>query len=303
MKYFFVFTIIILLSLFFLWQGIFLAKELGSEKSENFLVKKGQGVMEIASDLEGRGIIKSKYFFLLYVLSQKKETELIAGQYQLSPAMNVPEIVDKFVSGDCLKKTITIIEGWTIKDIEKYLKMGEIDPALEGYLFPDTYEISPEDGLAEIIGKMRQNFEKKLTPELREEIAKQGKTISRIVIMASLLEKEVQTPEDKKIVAGILEKRLKNNMPLQVDATITYLSGRKTTEISKEELAVDSPYNTYKYKGLPPGPICNPGLESIVAAIYPIESDYWFYLSAPDGETIFSKTLQEHNRAKEKYLK
>jgi len=303
MKYFFVFTIIILLSLFFLWQGIFLAKELGSEKSENFLVKKGQGVMEIASDLEGQGIIKSKYFFLLYVLSQKKETELIAGQYQLSPAMNVPEIVDKFVSGDCLKKTITIIEGWTIKDIEKYLKMGEIDPALEGYLFPDTYEISPEDGLAEIIGKMRQNFEKKLTPELREEIAKQGKTISRIVIMASLLEKEVQTPEDKKIVAGILEKRLKNNMPLQVDATITYLSGRKTTEISKEELAVDSPYNTYKYKGLPPGPICNPGLESIVAAIYPIESDYWFYLSAPDGETIFSKTLQEHNRAKEKYLK
>lgn len=302
MKYFFVFIIVIFLCLLFVWQGIYLPKEIASEKSLIFLVKKGQSVEEIASNLESQGLIKSKYFFTAYVLIRKKATELKAGQYQLSPSMNIPGIADKMVSGDRVKKLITIIEGWTVKDIEEYL--GEkIDPGLEGYLFPDTYEISPEDELEEIVGKMRQNFEKKLSPELREEIAEQGKTISQIVIMASLLEKEVQTLKDKKIVAGILWKRLENNIPLQIDATITYITGRKTTEITKEELAIDSPYNTYKYKGLPAGPICNPGLDSILAAIEPEKTDYWFYLSTPEGQTIFSKTLKEHNLAKEKYLK
>jgi len=104
------------------------------------------------------------------------------------------------------------------------------------------------------------------------------------------------------LVAGILWKRLENKMPLQVDATITYITGKKTTKISIEETQIDHPYNTYKYLGLPPGPICNPGLESILAALYPKKSDYWYYLSAPDGKTIFSKTLQEHNIAKAKYL-
>jgi len=105
------------------------------------------------------------------------------------------------------------------------------------------------------------------------------------------------------VVSGILWKRLKNNIPLQVDATISYITGKKTTEISIEETKIDSLYNTYKYKGLPLGPVCNPGLESIKAAIYPKNSEYWYYLSTPEGETIFSKTLEEHNIAKAKYLK
>jgi len=105
------------------------------------------------------------------------------------------------------------------------------------------------------------------------------------------------------LVSGILWKRLENNMPLQVDATISYITGKKTTKISKEETQIDSPYNTYKYLGLPLGPICNPGLESIKAALYPEISQYWYYLSTPEGETIFSKTLEEHNVAKAKYLK
>ena len=105
------------------------------------------------------------------------------------------------------------------------------------------------------------------------------------------------------MVSGILWKRLENGIPLQVDATISYITGKKTTEISKEETEIDSPYNTYKYKGLPLGPICNPGLESILASIYPEDSEYLYYLSTPTGETIFSKTLQEHNLAKAKYLK
>ena len=109
--------------------------------------------------------------------------------------------------------------------------------------------------------------------------------------------------EDKKIVSGILWKRIKAGMPLQVDATISYNTGKNTTKVFRSELQIDSPYNTYKYLGLPKGPICNPGIESITAAIYPEKSGFWYYLSTPEGETIFSATLEQHNIAKAKHLK
>lgn len=184
-----------------------------------------------------------------------------------------------------------------------FLKDKPKNLGLEGYLFPDTYEILRGESLEGIVKKNLKNFNKKLTPESREEINRQGKTIFEIVTMASMIEKEVKTIEDKKMVSGILWKRLKNSIPLQVDATITYITGKKTTRILIEDTQIDSPYNTYKYRGLPLGPICNPGLESILASVYPEESDFWYYLSTFDGETVFSKTLQEHNLAKAKYLK
>ena len=174
---------------------------------------------------------------------------------------------------------------------------------LEGYLFPDTYEVVKGETLDIIVSKMLGNFGSKLKEEMREEIKRQGKSIFEIVTMASLLEKEVKTPEDKKIISGILWKRLEVGMPLQVDATISYITGKRTTKILIEETQIDSPYNTYKKRGLPLGPISNPGIDSISAAIYPQKSDYWYYLSTPEGETIFSKTLNGHNSAKVKYLK
>jgi len=174
---------------------------------------------------------------------------------------------------------------------------------LEGYLFPDTYYINRGANLEEIVRKMLDNFGQKLTIDLRNEIKKQKKTIFDIVRMASLIEKEIKTLEDKKLVSGILWKRLKNKIPLQVDATITYITGKKDTGVSKAETEINSLYNTYKYQGLPLGPISNPGLDSILAAIYPENSQYWYYLSNSDGQTIFSKTLEEHNYAKAKYLR
>ncbi len=304
MKYFITLVVaIILIAGFLIWQGIYYPIEPGSDETVIFLVKKGEGAKEIAIHLKEQGLIRYSSFFGVYALFEGKAEELKAGEYELSPSMTVPEIVDKLASGEMIKKTITIIEGWNLKDIAEYLKTEELDPSLEGYLFPDTYEISPEDRIEEIVEKMLDNFDKKLTLELREEIVSQEKTIHEIVITASLIEKEVRTFEDKKIVSGILWKRLENKMPLQVDATITYITGRKSTEILQEELEIDSPYNTYKYKGLPFGPICNPGMESILAAIYAQDSEYWFYLSTPEGETIFSKTLKEHNQAKQEYLK
>lgn len=303
MKYFITLIVaVILIGGFLIYQGIYYPIEPGSDETVIFLVKKGEGAKEISINLKEQGLIRYSSLFRVYALIEDKAEELKAGEYELSFSMNVPEIVNKLASGDRIKKMITIIEGWTIKDIADYLEVEELDSDLEGYLFPDTYEISPEDGIEEIIEKMLDNFNKKMSLELIEEIASQGKTVHEIVIMASLIEKEVRTFEDKKIVSGILWKRIESNMPLQVDATITYITGKKSTEILQEEIEIDSPYNTYKYKGLPFGPICNPGMESILAAIYPESSEYWFYLSTLEGETIFSKTLKEHNEARAKYL-
>ena len=348
MKYFLivllVLIIIVFCFLFFVYQGIYLPKGPGSAETVSFLVRQGEGAEEISVNLKERGIIKYSYLFRIYVLFQEKAEKLQAGEYELSSGMNIPEIVDKLASGEAIKKTITIIEGWNLRNIGWYLENKEMFMAeelfelvgfplidyskatdypepkdfseefdfledkpknlgLEGYLFPDTYEIFFEEGIKDIVRRMLDNFDRKLTLELKEEIASQEKSIFEIVTMASLIEKEVRTIEDKKIVSGILWKRLKSRMPLQVDATISYITGRKTTEITKEELKINSPYNTYKYKGLPLGPICNPGLESIKAAIYSKQSEYWFYLSTPEGETIFSKTLREHNEAITKYLR
>ena len=124
-----------------------------------------------------------------------------------------------------------------------------------------------------------------------------------IVTLASLIEREVRTQEDMKMVSGILWRRLQLGIPLQVDAAIVYLTGKKTGEVTYDDLKIESPYNTYLHRGLPPRPIANPGLNALIAAIYPAESDYLYYLSKPTGETVFSKTLEEHNTAKAKYLK
>src|SRR3989344_212831 len=174
---------------------------------------------------------------------------------------------------------------------------------LEGYLFPDTYEINNGESLNSIIPKMLDNFNRKVFARLKNEIDAQDKSVFEIITMASMVEKEVITYEDKQIVSGVLWKRLESGMPLQVDATVNYITGRKDSGPTSSEKQIDSLYNTYKYKGLPLGPIANPGLDSIKAAIYTKESDFWYYLSTPEGKTIFSKTLQEHNAAVEAYLR
>ena len=173
---------------------------------------------------------------------------------------------------------------------------------LDGYLFPDTYRIYRDSDPDEIIGKMLENFSQKLTQELREEIKKQKKSVFDVITMASLIEKEVRSDEDRALVSGILWKRINLGMPLQVDASINYITGGNDPTVSQEALERESPYNTYKNKGLPFGPIANPGISAIKAAVYPKKSPYLYYLSTPDGKTIFSKTFEEHTAAKRKYL-
>ncbi|MFY9462084.1 MAG: endolytic transglycosylase MltG, partial [Candidatus Sungiibacteriota bacterium] len=193
---------------------------------------------------------------------------------------------------------------------ERFPFLSELPPRLsfEGYLFPDTYRIFRSAAAEEVTAKMLDNFQKKLTPDLISEIKRQNKTLFQIITMASLIEKEVPHEEDRAIISGILWKRFGLGMGLQVDATINYIlqttnNKQPTTKISIEDTAIDSPYNTYKYRGLPVGPISNPGLSAIRAAIFPKSSPYLYYLSTPEGKTIFSETLEEHNAAKAKYLR
>ncbi len=334
------FLIITLFFLAFLAVGIYLPAKKVSE-SEQFLVEKGEGAKEIALSLEEKEIIRWSFPFRLYVLLKGTGGKLKAGEYSLSKSMNVPTIADKFFKGGVLKNKITIIEGWNLRDIAFYLEERGLFSAeqffekagypgtdylktdlsdnfisrfdflknkpsnisLEGFLFPDTYEIHPSASLEEVIGKILKNFDDKFNPELRSKAEKQGRTLFEVLTMASLIEKEVRTFEDKKIVSGVLWKRLEHGVPLQVDSTIIYLTGKKSVKVSREETKIDSPFNTYKYKGLPLGPICNPGLDSIKAALSPEESFFWYYLSTPEGETVFSRTLEEHNGAKAEHLK
>jgi len=315
----------------FVWEGIYVPKAPNSKETKIFSVTKGERTKQISINLEKQGFIKYGFFFRFYVLTRGVADKLQAGDYLLSPSMATPEITKKLVSGDIVREKITIIEGWNLRDIAFYLREQELvttieffkivslpkdfskefdflkdkpkDLSLEGYLFPDTYETQEGEIAEEIVRKILKNFDQKLNPELREEIKKQDKTIFEIITMASLIEEEVKTTPDKKLVSGILWKRLESGMPLQVDATISYITGKKNAKILIADTQIDSPYNTYKYRGLPLGPISNPGLDSIVAALYPQESSYWYYLSTPEGQTIFSRTLDEHNQARAKYLK
>lgn len=315
MKRFLIITILVLLLIAFTGQMIYLPKDINSTEEILFKISNGEAGRQIAENLEKQGLIKNDFLFRSYALLRGGSKKLQAGTYLLSPSMSVAKIFKKIVSGDALKERITIIEGWNLRDIawyfenkgmfqaEELLELSEsFEAGLEGYLFPDTYLIDKDTALEEIVKIMLDNFDKKLSSDLREEIEKQGKSISQIVIMASLLEKEVRDYQDKQIVSGVLWKRLGIGMALQVDATISFITHKKTSKISKAETQINSPYNTYIYRGLPKGPICNPGLDSIRAAVYSKKSDYWYYLSTPEGETIFSETLNKHNIAKAKYL-
>ena len=175
---------------------------------------------------------------------------------------------------------------------------------LEGYLFPDTYRIYEKTTADEIIELMLYNFDKKLTLDLREEIAAQGKTLDEVVIMASIIEREVQTPEDMRMVSDILWRRLEAGYRLEVDSTLNYIlpEHERKAALTDNELSLNSPYNTYKSAGLPPTAISNPGFNALYAAVHPIPNDYWYYLSKSTGETVFAKTYEEHLHNKASYL-
>lgn len=293
-----------------------------------YTVQKGWGDEDIAKDLQKLGIIRSSGFFRFYVVMSFQHSRLQAGKYNLSPRMSAYKIVKKMSEGDVIKIKAVIPEGWDTKDIAEYMQEKEIcskdeflkavkqdfsqyydflksnpkDVGVEGFLYPDTYQIAEGESCEDVIHLMLDNFDKKVVQGMAEQITGQKKSLFDVITMASILEKEAATFEDKKIVAGILWKRIDAGMPMQVDCTINYITGKNAPGAAIKDTKIDSPYNTYKYLGLPKGPIASPGKESILAAITPKKSSYWFYLGF-NGKTIFTATLAEHNEARSIYLR
>lgn len=308
--------------------------------TQKIIIGPGLGSREIGALLKEKGAIRSRWAFVIYLSASARASKLKPGTYVFGQS-TMYQIARDLTLGENNEITITIPEGWNIKEIGEYLIGKEVlegskfektasftgvdkfrnqfdflkevpkNLSLEGYLFPDTYNIYKDSPADDITFRMLKNFNKKIDNDLQDVIKKQNKTIFEIIIMASLIEKEVVSDEDRALVSGILWKRLRAGIPLQVDATVAFARRQttedkrpiRTTKISMADTKIDSPYNTYKYLGLPKGPIANPGLSAIKTAIYPKTSPHLYYLSAPNGKTIFSKTLEEHNIAKAKYLK
>lgn len=286
--------------------------------NQAFIVEAGSTSRQIAKQLEEAGLIKNELYFVAYAILNGKAESMQAGVYEFDSSLSTKEIFERLSGGGVVGfDRITFPEGFTGVQIEERLIESGIEiqkgaltrevfsRSLEGYLFPDTYEINPAWDTKTILDVFLTNFEEKTRHLFSQKDAGLAGDLEdyEILILASLIEREVQTEEDMRLVSGVLHNRLEINMPLQVDATLVYLTGKKTGEITNQDKLIDSPYNTYAYRGLPPTPITNPGLRAIEAALEPTPTDYFYYLSAPDGTTIFSRTLEEHNINKARYLR
>lgn len=277
-------------------------------------IKKGVSIEEAADFLKEKRLIRSTRMFRLFVSFFGTTGNIIAGEYKFDQRENlyivVKNVTDTEYKGRALK--ITIPEGFTNKDIADLLegKLPNFDKdiflksalPLEGSLFPDTYIFPVIYDEKNVIRRMNDNFQEQIK-DIKPEIIASIRTRNQIIIMASILEKEARTMETRKKIAGILWKRLDRGMLLQVDASFLYLLNKQSSELTSDDLNLDSPYNTYKYKGLPPGAISNPGLDAIIAALRPIESPYFFYLSDKDGNMHYAKNFEEHKKNKALYLR
>lgn len=287
-----------------------------NSKDKFFEIQYGDNIFNISSRLYKENLIRSKLVFDFWAILTGKAFQLKTGTYKLNSNFSLFEILNSFYFGKNREVLITIKEGSNIYDIDELLsknnvlKKGELVAFakkfnLEGKLYPDTYYFFYNSKVEDVAQKMLNNFNFKIWPLLKKSTAS-----TSTLILASLLEKEAHNFEDQKIIAGILLKRLEINMPLQVDATICYVKVLENNSpipclpLIPLDFKINSPYNTYTYKGLPPTPISNPSLQAVLAALNPIKTKYLYYLSDPKtGKTIFSETLEEHNKNIIKYLK
>lgn len=300
------------------WQGHNVSTPTG-KNSIVVQVEAGMSSKEIAAELLARGVIKSKYKFWLLVKFEGVEDKFRTGRYVFRPNMDEREIIQKLTQGSVATVKFVIPEGFTVRDIAKRLDAeGIVDEKVflekakkyapysyiekrsqakfyaEGFLFPDTYEVSTGANEEEILKLMSENLDERLTDKLRAQAKQKGLPIYDLITLASLVEKEARYDEDRAIIAQVFLKRLKVGMPLQSDATLQYLMDAPKEDVSIEDTKIDSPYNSYQHDGLPPTPIANPGMASIVAVLAPADTDYLYFVADRDGHNHYSKTYQEH---------
>ena len=281
---------------------------------DSVVVSRGASVADIAEELSKAHLIKHPAVFRLILRISGMSSRVKSGTYLFSTPENALTIANRLTAGayGLTPIRITFPEGITVREIaervveemplisaEEIIALGE---SQEGYLFPDTYLFQPDATAASIVDTLRANFDIKMAP-LAADIKTSGRHMRDIVILASLVEKEARTSGNRRIVAGVLSNRLARGMPLQVDAVFGYIFNRDTYSPSLADLKVDSPYNTYLHAGLPPGPIANPGIESIRAALYPAETKYLYYLTGSDDQMHYAATYAEHQFNRRTYLR
>jgi UPF0755 protein len=291
-------------------------------QSQVFEVVPGMTLKQVSKELSRKNLIRSASAFQAVALIQDKQKQIMVGEYNISQSMLPIEILKRITSGKTVLYPVTIPEGYLITEIadlleerglvnkETFLRetkkvdlLKEIPTdSLEGYLFPETYHFGKFTPEITIVKKMVETFkERALKQELLKRARELGFSYHEVITLASLIEKETGKDSERKQISSVFHNRLKKNMRLQTDPTVIYAIKNFDGNIRKGDLKIDSPYNTYRYKGLPPGPIASPGLKSIIAALHPAETSNLYFVSRQDGSHQFSATLNEHNRAVQKY--
>jgi len=324
--------IFFIIGLFFL-VGLFLSLGLGfylinpAEKgrpNQILVFTEGMSLKKVADELERKKIIKSSTLFMLWARMMGYSRKIKAGEYLLSPNMPPLRIFEILTRGAVITHPVTIPEGFTNEDIADLLsrrglvnklqflslttesallsKYGISGPSLEGYLYPDTYLFARGLSASKTIDAMVKRFWQVVGP-LKGRVEDQGMKIEEVVILASIVEKETGSPKERPTIASVFLNRLRRRMRLESDPTVIYGLKDFDGNLTRKDLSKHTPYNTYRIRGLPPGPIANPGLESIKAVLYPARTDYLYFVSKNDGSHYFSKTLSEHNRAVARYQK
>ena len=302
----------ILLIALLAWFFLFSAPS-GFPTDRLIAVPEDASVATIADTLERDEVIRSSFLFKALMRITDADRSVNAGSYYFSEKLNLFQVASRIKNGErgIVSIRVTLTEGMTSWEMGDALAavlpdfsadaFTQLAKPHEGYLFPDTYFFDPGTTPEEAVARLRATFDTK-TEALRNELATRALELDRIVIMASLIEKEADTEEGRRVVSGILWNRIEAGMPLQVDAVFGYILERSGYAPTGDDLEIDSPYNTYLNRGLPPGPIANPGLASLDAALNPATTDYFYYLTGRDGEMYYAEGFEGHKRNRELYL-
>lgn len=325
-----IFLLIILFTVFGITGKIFFDRQIGPVSADSEIITveipRGSSTSEIARILKEENLIKSDLAFKILNKLLQTDGKIKAGTYSLNGSMTAEDIIDTLVNGQVITDSIkfTIPEGFEFRQIadrleekglinkERFIEVanhGDFsykflediekgDSRLEGFLFPDTYEVDKNVTEEELIKKMLDRFDEIFIEDYYKKASQMDMSINEIVTLASIIEREAKLDEERPLVSSVFHNRMEKSMLIQSCATVQYILGERKPNLTYDDLAIDSPYNTYKYNGLPPKPIASPGKSSIVAALYPEESDYLFFVLDENGKHIFTETYQEHLKAK-----
>ena len=288
-------------------------------------ISKGSTLIDISTELHSKKVIKNRSSFILAVKMLGYEKDIPAGKFNIDNVSTNYSLVNKLINSVNISKKVTILEGWSINEIaEKLHSSLKIDKksflnasknkallnkwdikstSFEGYLFPNTYQFDEDVSPIKIIDKMVSEYKKNVTKKMYDRMSKINLNENEVLTLASIIEGEAIYDSERPTISGVYHNRLKKGMRLQADPTIQYIIDDSPRRLLNKDLKIKSPYNTYLNHGLPPGPINNPGLESIKAALYPEEIDFLYFVAKGDGYHTFSKTEKEHNKAKRAFQK